>query len=164
MLDKHRKDLCFEGGYKYIATIMKINKESDFTPWEEDNRTIMRIISTPKLKRIREPFKAITHLIADNSPASPARTPKKPIERAFLSLTKIDFYHPPPAITPPVTPQKHFSFKYEGPRLNFYLSMNPKQLRLSGEKRPNMKTIERDSLVSTNTSSQPCENSTYRTI
>ena len=108
---------------------MKINKESDFTPWEEDNGTIMRIISTPRLKRIRQPFKTVTHFIAENSPA---RTTKKPIERAFLSLSKIDFYHPPPSTTRAVTPQKQFSFKYEGPRLNFYLSMNPKQLRLSG--------------------------------
>ena len=89
----------------------------------------MRIISTPKLKRIRQPLKTVTHFLVDDSPA---RIPQKHIERAFLSLSKIDFNHTPPSTTRAVKPQKQFSFKYEGPRLNFYLSMNPKQLRLSG--------------------------------
>jgi hypothetical protein len=142
--------------------ITKINKEGEFTPWQDESVNIMRMIRSPTLKRTpREPSKTITPSI---SGPSCSRARKKSIERAYLSLTKINFYHPPELPTRPQTPQKNFSVKYEGPRLNFYLSMNPKQLRLSSEQKSFYKTIERESLVSTNTSSHQTESSTYRTI
>lgn len=110
--------------------ITKINKESDFTPWEEETVNIIRIVSSPKLKRtLKTPSKSIRHFVADHSPSC---TPKKSIERAYLSLTKINFYHPPSSVVRLSTPKKYHSFKYEGPRLNFYLNMNPKRLRFSG--------------------------------
>ena len=117
-------------GYKYIMAITKINKECDFTPWKEESINIMQLVSSSTLKRTpKRPSKTIPNFTADHSAS---RTSKKSIERAYLSLTKINFYHPPSIAIRPSTPQKHYSFKYEGPRLNFYLSMNPKHLRLSG--------------------------------
>lgn len=83
--------------YKYIMPITKINKESDFTPWQEESVNIMRMIRSPTLKRTpRDPSKTITQFSFDHSLS---RTPKKTIERSYFSLTKINFYHPPPIVT-----------------------------------------------------------------
>jgi hypothetical protein len=77
--------------------ITKINKESDFTPWQEESVNIIRMVPSPTLKRTpRDPSKTITHFAIDHSVS---RTAKKSIERAYLSLTKIDFYHPPSIVT-----------------------------------------------------------------
>lgn len=63
--------------YKYIIPIMKINKETDFTPWEEDCLNIIRAIRSPKLKRL--PRDSSKTIFRPPTPHSCSPSLKKPI-------------------------------------------------------------------------------------
>ena len=99
----------------------------EFSPWDDEPFDILhfdrsRNAGHSSQKRYKTVERADTH--RSQLHIAPLRSP-----RALMSVSKVNFFTLDSELARAIPPRQQSKGKFEGPRLTFYLKMNPNQSR-----------------------------------
>ena len=99
----------------------------EFSPWDDEPFNLLRFnkpqkTSCPSQKRYKTVERADTY--RSQMQITPYRSP-----RAIMSVSKVNFFTLDSEVARAIPPRQQSKGKFEGPRLTFYLKMNPSQCK-----------------------------------